>query len=214
MTLSNRQLTRRDRRAEPRSGERIPYLVVYGSPGLPLIRLVVPAEQVLKEPSLRLNAHYYISRVIVPPLQRCFGLLGVDVLSWYQSLPRIAAASSLASGASNLSKEHNNNSRPKATISQYFETSNCLLCDEPIVRHGLCAVCDARRQTSAFTLSSMLRLREKDYLDLVNLCQSCTGASIFAQSCQSVDCPALYRRTRALHNLQSVSKVIETLSLL
>ena len=30
----------RDRRAEPRVGERVPYVVVYGSPGLPLIQLV------------------------------------------------------------------------------------------------------------------------------------------------------------------------------
>ena len=30
----------RDRRAEPRVGERVPYLVVNGSPGLPLIQLV------------------------------------------------------------------------------------------------------------------------------------------------------------------------------
>lgn len=71
-----------DRRNEPRIGERVPYIVIYGSPGVPLIRLVVPANQLLSDPSLRLNGHYYISRAIIPALQRCFGLLGVDVLSW------------------------------------------------------------------------------------------------------------------------------------
>ena len=30
----------RDRRAEPRVGERVPYVVVNGGPGLPLIQLV------------------------------------------------------------------------------------------------------------------------------------------------------------------------------
>ena len=29
-----------DRRAVPRSGERVPYVVIYGEPGLPLIQLV------------------------------------------------------------------------------------------------------------------------------------------------------------------------------
>ena len=29
-----------DRRAEPRAGERVPYVIVYGLPGLPLIKLV------------------------------------------------------------------------------------------------------------------------------------------------------------------------------
>ena len=33
-------MLREDRRSEPRVGERVPYVVVYGSPGLPLIQLV------------------------------------------------------------------------------------------------------------------------------------------------------------------------------
>lgn len=77
-----RQQAKIDRRSEPRIGERVPYIIVYGSPGVPLIRLVVPANQLLVDTSLRLNAHYYISRAIIPALQRCLGLLGVDVLSW------------------------------------------------------------------------------------------------------------------------------------
>lgn len=77
-----RQQSRIDRRSEPRIGERVPYIVVYGSPGVPLIRLVVPAEHLLIDTSLRLNGHYYIARAIIPALQRCLGLLGADVLSW------------------------------------------------------------------------------------------------------------------------------------
>lgn len=37
--LYRRHLSR-DRRAEPRVGERVPYVIVNGSPGLPLIQLV------------------------------------------------------------------------------------------------------------------------------------------------------------------------------
>lgn len=33
-------MLKEDRRSEPRVKERVPYVVVYGSPGLPLIRLV------------------------------------------------------------------------------------------------------------------------------------------------------------------------------
>lgn len=35
-----RRMLKEDRRSEPRVGERVPYVVVYGSPGLPLIQLV------------------------------------------------------------------------------------------------------------------------------------------------------------------------------
>lgn len=80
-----RQKLKVDRRSEPRIGERVPYVVVYGMPGVPLIRLIVSADQFMFDGSMKLNAHYYITRAIVPPLQRCFGLLGIDVLAWYGS---------------------------------------------------------------------------------------------------------------------------------
>lgn len=37
---------------------------------------------------LRLHAHYYIIKQIVPALERVFSLLGVDVRGWYAALPR------------------------------------------------------------------------------------------------------------------------------
>nr|CAH7768167.1 unnamed protein product [Callosobruchus chinensis] len=52
-----------DRRSEPRSGERVPYVVINGPPGLPVIKLVRGPRDLLNDPSLRLNAQYYITRV-------------------------------------------------------------------------------------------------------------------------------------------------------
>jgi hypothetical protein len=72
-----------DRRAEPRINERVPYVIVNGPPGLPLIRLVRSPLDLLADPSLRPNATYYITRIIIPPLDRCFSLLGAEVESWY-----------------------------------------------------------------------------------------------------------------------------------
>lgn len=71
-----------DKRNEPRNGERVPYVIVNGPPGLPLIRLVRSPRDVLNDPSLRPNANYYISRVIIPPINRCFNLIGVDLFTW------------------------------------------------------------------------------------------------------------------------------------
>lgn len=78
-----------DRRLEPRVGERVPYVVVYGTPGVPLIQLVRRPLDVLQDPTLRLNATYYITKQILPPLARMFQLIGVDVFGWYQELPRV-----------------------------------------------------------------------------------------------------------------------------
>ncbi len=126
---------------------------------------------------------------------------------YIQSLPRACAPPTSA-----VPSEHSNSR--KATISQYFGSSVCLLCDDPILTNGLCGACGSSRQTSAFSLSAMQRLREKDYTELISLCQSCTGNTRIERDCISMDCPVLYRRVKAFQNLQLVSKWRDALSLL
>uniref|UniRef100_A0A668T435 DNA polymerase n=1 Tax=Oreochromis aureus TaxID=47969 RepID=A0A668T435_OREAU len=131
------ELTRRmmayDRRLEPRVSERVPYVIVYGTPGVPLIQLVRRPTEVLQDPTLRLNATYYITKQILPPLARMFQLIGVDVFSWYQELPRIqkASCSSVVGGEE---------AGRKGTISQYFTTLHCPVCDE-LTQLGVCSRC-------------------------------------------------------------------------
>lgn len=79
-----------DRRSEPRVGERVPYVIIYGTPGVPLIQLVRRPVEVLQDPALRLNATYYITKQILPPLARIFSLIGIDVFNWYHELPRVS----------------------------------------------------------------------------------------------------------------------------
>ena len=78
----------------PNIGERVPYVIIYGEPGKPLIQSVRSPDEVLKGKwldaadcqnamSMRPNAAYYITKVIVPALSRCLSLVGADVMSWY-----------------------------------------------------------------------------------------------------------------------------------
>ena len=85
----HRRAVSRDRRAEPLVGQRVPYVIIYGTPGLPLIQLVRSPQDLLGDPSLRINSVYYITKQVLPPLSRVFSLLGVDVMAWYSDLPRI-----------------------------------------------------------------------------------------------------------------------------
>lgn len=71
-----------DRRSEPRRGQRVPYLVVNGAPNMALIRLVRSPYDYLNDEGLKINALYYITKVIIPPLNRCFLLIGADVQEW------------------------------------------------------------------------------------------------------------------------------------
>ncbi|XP_047429933.1 DNA polymerase zeta catalytic subunit isoform X2 [Mugil cephalus] len=191
------ELTRRmmayDRRLEPRVGERVPYVIVYGVPGMPLIQLVRRPMEVLQDPSLRLNAVYYITKQILPPLARMFQLIGVDVFSWYQELPRIQKAScSSAVGGEEVGR--------KGTISQYFTTLHCPVCDE-LTQLGVCSRCRAQPQRVAVTLYQDMRLWESQQEQLLKICRNCSGFSERQVPCVSLDCPVLYKLSRVNRQL-------------
>lgn len=78
----SRKWKQNDRRAEPRRGERVPYVIINGPPGVPLIRLVRSPHEYLADEGLKINTMYYITKVIIPPLNRCLLLIGADVNQW------------------------------------------------------------------------------------------------------------------------------------
>jgi len=71
-----------DRRWEPRRGERVPFIIVNGPPGVTLIRLVRTPYELLADDGLKINANYYITKAIMPALNRCLCLIGADVYQW------------------------------------------------------------------------------------------------------------------------------------
>lgn len=192
------ELTRRmmayDRRREPRVGERVPYVIVYGMPGLPLIQLVRRPMEVLQDPSLRPNATYYITKQILPPLARIFQLIGVDVFSWYQELPRVQKAwcSSAEGGSEDAGR--------KGTISQYFTTLHCPVCEQ-LTQLGVCSSCRSQPQRVAVTLCSDLRDSERQQDGLLQMCRNCSGCPEQHVPCISLDCPVLYKLSRVNRQL-------------
>ncbi|KAK1804826.1 hypothetical protein P4O66_003665 [Electrophorus voltai] len=194
------ELTRKtmayDRRLEPRVGERVPYVIVYGTPGVPLIQLVRRPLEVLQDPSLRINSTYYITKQILPPLCRVLNLIGVDVSCWYRDLPRVQKSSCPAGGA--LAEEVGR----KATISQYFTTLHCPVCDE-LTQIGVCEGCRAEPQRVAVTLQQNLRLWENQQDQLLKVCRHCSGSADRQGSCVSLDCPVLYKVARVNRQLTS-----------
>lgn len=66
-------------RSEPRFGERVPYVVVAGEPGARLFDMVVPPAALVEGGGkARLNALYYITKAIIPALDRVLSLVGAD----------------------------------------------------------------------------------------------------------------------------------------
>lgn len=76
--------------------------------------------------SLRLHAMYYITKQIIPALERCFSLVGADLRAWFAALPRPQRllpqkrAATLAAGAAAGSRA------PAAgTIERYYLSRHC-----------------------------------------------------------------------------------------
>ncbi|KAJ8385944.1 hypothetical protein AAFF_G00179060 [Aldrovandia affinis] len=171
-----RRMLAHDRRLEPRVGERVPYVIVYGMPGVPLIQLVRRPLEVLQDPSLRLNATYYITKQILPPLGRIFSLIGVDTFGWYQELPRIQKAYSTASTGGDGAQGHH-------------------------LSLGVCGRCRAEPQRVAVTLHQELRLWESQQEQLLKICRSCCGGAERQVQCVSLDCPVMYKLSRVTRQL-------------
>lgn len=195
------ELTRRmmafDRRLEPRVGERVPYVIVYGTPGVPLIQLVRRPMDVLQDPSLRLNATYYITKQILPPLARMFQLIGVDVFSWYQELPRIQKVSCSTSVGSEEAGR-------KGTISQYFTTLHCPVCDE-LTQLGVCSRCRTEPQRVTVKLCQDMRQWERQQEQLLKVCRNCSSCAERHVPCVSLDCPVLYKLSQVNRQLSKAS---------
>lgn len=203
-----RKWTRKDPRKEPRVGERVPYVIVYGAPGLPLIQLVRSPDAVLANPALRVNATYYITRAIMPPLERCFSLLGVDVATWYNDLPRLSSTNaSLVREIANNQKGSSNWEKPSTShgmsIVRYFTPSACIVCGAATVLTGagggvaLCSDCKTTPQDTVLALNEKIRHYDRALDNIQKVCQACLGCRLEKVECISIDCPITYQRSQA-----------------
>lgn len=172
-----------DPRAEPRYGERVQYLVVHGEPGARLVDMVVdPYVLISTNTAFRLHDIYYITKQIIPALQRVFGLIGVDLSAWYNELPRVFRPPSTKRSVPmfpHLRKHFNDGIetdgvQTKAlstrTIDHYYLSQHCMVCGELIQAScSVCESCSASKETVGMSLlgrSSCLDRRFKHLLSV------------------------------------------------
>lgn len=189
-----------DHRAEPRCGERVPYIVINGPPGLPLIRLVRSPHEYLSNEGLKINAMYYITKVIIPPLNRCLLLIGADAHQWFADLPRKNQYLLSLETASKVMAPDANQSATigkKSTISQYFSTTNCVCDCGGHTQNGVCDNClrPNRKQLSAVVLADKCLQLERKLNLCREICASCCGQAKDTK-CASLDCSVLFMLNR------------------
>lgn len=209
-----------DPRAEPRRGERVPYLVINGPPGLPLIRLVRSPHEYLANEALKINAIYYITKVLIPPVNRCLLLIGADANQWFADLPRktqYMLSLDIAANILNHTKPSTDKfgmmmdgsgattTMKKSTISQYFSSTNCVCDCGGHTQNGICSMClePRRRQQSVLILNDKCMQLERKLNLCLEICSACCGQTV-ENKCKSLDCSVLFM----LNQYQRESKQI------
>ncbi|KAE8147794.1 hypothetical protein BDV25DRAFT_168860 [Aspergillus avenaceus] len=186
-----------DPRLEPQYGERVPYVVVTGAPGSRLIDRCVPPETLLHDAQLDLDAEYYITKNIIPPLERIFNLVGANVRQWYDEMPKYQRIRRVEGTATNTGKD------VRKTLESYMKSSKCIICRTRLedTDVSVCAECTRQPHVSLLDLMTRQRQAEKSVSDLLRVCRSCMGVPAGEDvNCDSKDCPVFYARTRHLAN--------------
>ncbi|KAL4953607.1 hypothetical protein BDW69DRAFT_153369 [Aspergillus filifer] len=197
-----------DPRAEPQYGERVPYLVVTGAPGSRLIDRCVTPETLLQDAQLDLDAEYYITKNLIPPLERIFNLVGANVRQWYDEMPkvhrirRIEGSNALIPGGSKSTIR---------TLESYMKASACIVCKAKLfdAEIPVCTDCMQRPHISLHDLVLRQRQAEQKVANLERVCRSCMDVPFGDEvKCDSLDCPVFYARTRSVAHWRHTNAVL------
>lgn len=77
---------------------------------------------------MQLDAMYYITRVLIPPLERIFNLVGADVRAWFDEMPKPHYFNSTISPTKTKALVETDNC---LNIEEHFSSSQCLVCGDP-----------------------------------------------------------------------------------
>ncbi|ORY46574.1 DNA/RNA polymerase [Rhizoclosmatium globosum] len=164
-----------DKRTEPQAGERIPYIICKARNTRYSGRSYTPLD-VVKDRTLRPDGTVYVTKS-VQALSRIFKLIGIDVESWFNMMPKKQVAVRFANPGKQASLKAP--TRGQFKIDQFYQSNHCVLCNE-LTANDVLIVCDACKDNTQQTLANLLgRLseieRKRDTLQSV--CRSCSMQS-------------------------------------
>ncbi|KAF9229291.1 DNA/RNA polymerase [Gyrodon lividus] len=205
-----------DENDEPQYGDRVPYLIVRGNPQTRLVDRAITPEEFLATQHLHIDAAYYILRVLIPPLERIFNLVGADVRAWYDEMPKTVQADQQDPLVLSPKKPKRINSN-RFKIDEHFPSSRCLACGG-LASDGICEDCCVHPEETIPNLLRRLQKGEKKLLNTHHICASCTSTAFGEPiECMNIDCPWLYERKKAEQKtnfLEGLLTIIEDLDLL
>ncbi|ODV92214.1 hypothetical protein CANCADRAFT_21996 [Tortispora caseinolytica NRRL Y-17796] len=175
----------------PHYGERIPYIVTAGPPGTRIADRSYGLPEFLSRPDLICDYDYYLTKVIVPPLDRIFKLIGCDVMEWYQTSARSRPRDVLEV----LGRKGNS-----STLKAYMKSRVCTMCGSTQVDSSegkdlpLCAVCLTNKPATAYVLQTQYQQKHMEFLEYAKICTMCCGAARDFSKCLNIDCNVYHHR--------------------
>lgn len=205
------QITKRllatDPRAEPRLGERVPFVIIYGEKKTPLVNLAKTPHEVLQNISYRINADYYIQKIICPTLNRVFCTMKEDTLLWYKEMPRQNIVHRSHYLVAQKNQLFGSGSSKQSTMSQFFSPSHCPVCAKSFpLSDDICHECREDLQSSTVRLTEEISRNQRKLFAYHLLCRACSSLERSDRAdlndehhnpCISYDCQNLFRYHQA-----------------
>ncbi|KAK9448579.1 uncharacterized protein V1518DRAFT_417602 [Limtongia smithiae] len=187
-----------DRMAEVQYGERVPYVVIAGAAGTRLVDRCVAPETLLTNNHMFLDAEYYITKNLIPPLDRIFNLFGASSKAWYDEMPKVVQIPEHLRDAAAATTPTTAVTTKKSTLHSYMKSAACIVCRVKQNTSGdVCDSCMTSPEQSYFSLKQREREHERRLTNLLAICHSCTGVPMSETiECRSQDCPVYYSRVK------------------
>ncbi|KAJ0422161.1 hypothetical protein BJY00DRAFT_300527 [Aspergillus carlsbadensis] len=126
---------------------------------------------------LDLDAEYYITKNLIPPLERIFNLVGANVRQWYDEMPKFHRIRRVDE---------------VAVVASYMKASTCIVCKVKLEDSEvpLCADCMQNSHISLLDIVARQRQAEQRVANLERVCRSCMDVPFGDDvNCDSLDCP-------------------------
>lgn len=211
-----------DPRKEPQYKERVPYVVILDVTK-PRIkdRCLSPQDFIASfrtSNPYNLDYEYYITRVLIPPLERVLNLIGADVRGWYRELPKFVK--NQASATTNV-----------LMLSRFIRTNHCYQCEvelnkTELISRYLCVDCQNDELLLVSNMSMNYKSSQLKVEALEDLCRICVDNNFDTlgydvtnsgkQKCSNLDCSVFFNKFKAKNEsfqvLENNNKVLTDLS--
>lgn len=186
--------------AEPNQGERVPYLIGLNSesPNANLIDCVWTLENVLEMNSqFQLHCMYYIKKQILPALDRCLALIGVNCFKWVDDLAIDANANEKQPAAVG-----NDNNFQRANLRK-----RCVVCSQ-LSGTPICGECRQHEDLSETMIvcENKANKLERQHANLQRMCLACSDRRDGWFQCSTTDCPVKFRVHKITQSMQSAQE--------